>query len=404
MTGDEPQALTDCLVGEAPIAVRAIDLERLPPGIEIQPDSGYQLLAALIRTAGRPLGWVSVPVTSDGTAPTGSTLAALADRHRRQDRMTRASADGGAHISVIVATCRHAAAATGCIEAILDAAGERCEAIVVENRPGRSPVESALRLRFGTDPRVQYIEEARPGLSSARNAGLRVARGEIVAFTDDDVTVDRNWVDFLRAAFAEDDIDCVTGLIAPLELETPAQLLIERFAGYGKGFQRRVYSLAEPPLDEPLFPYAAGHFVSGANIAFRTEVLRALGGFDESLGTGTPARGCEDLDVAIRLLVAGGRLLYEPAATVWHRHPRSLSGAHRRVFDYGAALGAMLTKHLLGSDRQNILAKTPRAVTYWFDPSARKNAGRGSLPRRLFALELAGLLYGPLAYAISRAR
>ncbi|HXD55936.1 MAG TPA: glycosyltransferase [Solirubrobacteraceae bacterium] len=354
--------------------------------------------------AGRPLGWVSLPVTPDGRAPTGSTLAALADRQQRQEWKTQLPDERGPHISVVVATCRHATAATGCVEAILDAAGERCEAIVVENRPGHSTVESALRLRFGPDPRVRYLEEARPGLSSARNAGLRAARGEIVAFTDDDVTVDRNWIDFLLAAFAEDDVDCVTGLIAPLELETPAQLLIERFAGYGKGFQRRAYSLAEPPIDQPLFPYAAGHFVSGANIAFRTEALRALGGFDEALGTGTPARGCEDLDVAIRLLLAGGRLLYEPAATVWHRHPRLPGGAHRRVFDYGAALGAMLTKHILGSDRRNILTKAPRAVAYWFDPSARKNAGRGSLPRRLLALELAGLLYGPLAYAISRAR
>ena len=77
-------------------------------------------------------------------------------------------------------------------------------------------------------------------MGRARNAGLRVARGTIVAFTDDDVIVDPAWAPAVLDAFARTpDVDCVTGLILPLEFETAAQLSVERFASYGKGFVPR---------------------------------------------------------------------------------------------------------------------------------------------------------------------
>jgi GT2 family glycosyltransferase len=406
MTADALHALPDCLDGGPPIAVRTIELERLPWAVEIRPNGAgirYTHLLALVRHGGRPVGWTSIALGQDGRAAIPASLAEIAGRRAepsRPDPVRTRRAEW--LVSVVVATCGNAPATLRCVAAILASGGEICEVIVVENRPHGSSVAKALRGRFGEDPRVRYTEEHRAGLSSARNAGLREARGEIVAFTDDDVTVDADWITALRDTFALDGVDCVTGLIAPLELETPAQILIERFAGYGKGFQTRRYALADAPADEPLFPYAAGHFVSGANIAFHTETLRALGGFDPALGTGTPARGCEDLDICIRLLLAGGRLVYEPRATVWHRHPSTASGAHRRVFDYGTALGALLMKHLAGPNRAAILAKAPRGAWYFLRPGSRKNAGRAGVPKALRLLELAGVLYGPIAYMISR--
>jgi O-antigen biosynthesis protein len=308
-------------------------------------------------------------------------------------------------LSIVVATCANAELAVRCVEAIQAGATGEYEVIVVENRPACSTVEHALAERFGGDRRIRYVEEQRPGLACARNAGLRVARGELVAFTDDDVLVDSAWVPAVRAAFAaRPDVNCVTGLILPLELETPAQLLVERFASYGKGFLPRVYSLDEPPADQPLFPYTAGYFVSGANMAFRTEVLRELGGYDPVFGTGTRARGGEDFDICIRLLQAGGRLAYEPRAIIWHRHPDTHAGLRQRAFDYGAALGAMFTKQIVtGPDRWAIVSRMPQGIRYYTDPKSRKNAGRGPVfPRSLTRLERAGLLYGPVAYLASR--
>jgi GT2 family glycosyltransferase len=266
-------------------------------------------------------------------------------------------------------------------------------------------VKGALASAFPGERRVRYVEEPRPGLSAARNRGLAEACGALIAFTDDDVIVDGEWIPAIRAAFASmPGLGCVTGLILPYELETPAQLLVERFASFGKGFRPRLYSIAEPPCDQPLFPYSAGYFASGANMAFRTSVLREIGGFDAVLGTGTHARGGEDLDVCIRLLQAGRALAYEPRAIVWHRHPDSEPRLRRQVFDYGTSLGAMLTKQLVtGPDRLRMISRAPRALRYFIHPDSRKNAGRGaSFPRTLSLLERLGLCYGPVAYAISR--
>jgi GT2 family glycosyltransferase len=233
---------------------------------------------------------------------------------------------------------------------------------------------------------------------------VRAARGDVIAFTDDDVVVDPGWIRSLREAFAaQPEVGCVTGLILPLELETPTQLLVERFASYAKGFLARNYSLERPPVDQPLFPYTAGYFGSGANVAFRAEVIRELGGFDPALGTGTSARGGEDLDVFLRVLQSGRSLAYEPRAMVWHRHPADDRRLRLRAFDYGTALGATLTKQLaVGPRRRRILSLAPQGLGYFLSPASRKNAGRThGFPRALVALELTGVLWGPLAYLAS---
>ncbi len=141
-------------------------------------------------------------------------------------------------------------------------------------------------------------------------------------------------------------------------------------------------------------------------MAFRTTVLRDIGGFDSVLGTGTPARGGEDLDICIRLLQAGSGLAYEPRAIIWHRHPETHAHLRRRVFDYGAALGAMFTKQIVTEpNRWAIVSRVPQGIRYYTDPESRKNAGRGPVfPRSLTRLERAGLLYGPVAYLASRLR
>jgi O-antigen biosynthesis protein len=399
------RTLPECLDGETPIAVRLIDIEqgatelRLPISSRGNP---YRRLLVLVRRSGYPVGWVALPVSPDGMV----SLDALSSAANPAAELTDSPAKVGAEqlASVVVATCANAESVVRCVEAIQSNAGGPCEVIVVENRPACSTVEWALRERFGGDEQVRYVEERRPGLSSARNAGLRAARGEIVAFTDD-VVVDPAWLPAVRAAFAATpEVGCVTGLILPLELETPAQILVERFAGYAKGFLPRIYSLDKPPPDQPLFPYTAGYFGSGANMAFRTRALRDLGGFDPVLGTGTRARRCEDLDICIRVLQAGSRLAYEPRAIVWHRHPDTDAGLRRRAFDYGAALGAMLTKHILaGPNRWSIVSRVPQGIRYYTDPASRKNAARGPMfPRSLTRLERAGLLYGPVAYLASR--
>jgi glycosyltransferase involved in cell wall biosynthesis len=379
---------------ETPVAVRVIELEQGLPDLQLSPartGKPYRSLLALIRVDRSPVGWISCPLTADGNIPQAE-LVAVSESLAALGSGLPGKADpppvANSPLSVVVTTCAEESVVR-CVERIVSDSRRPLEVIVVENRPQRSTVESALRKRFGDDESIRYVEESRPGLSFARNAGLREAQGEIVAFTDDDI-----------------DVDCVTGLILPLELENPVQLLIERFASFGKGFTPRVYSLSAPPLNQPLFPYAAGHFGSGANMAFRVSSIRELGGFDSALGAGTPARGGEDLDICIRTLRDGKILAYEPKAIVWHRHPDTSDRLRRQAFEYGVGLGAMLGKHILfGPDRWEILSRAPRGVRYFRDPSSRKNVARGPrFPRALSRLERIGVLFGPIAYLASRVR
>lgn len=401
--------LSDHLDGEAPAAVRVIDVENGIGVIRLSPSrsgESYRRLLALLRCNGEPLGWIALPVSSDGEV----SLEPLADSfdgvpQPRSSETGSPGVDVKSLLSVVVTTCADTEMLLRCVEAIRACGDESLEIVVVENRPVLSTVQRALEDRYGGDERVRYLEEYRRGLSRARNAGLNAAQGELVAFTDDDILVDRAWLRTIRTAFERaPSVDCVTGLILPSELETQSQILVERFASFGKGFTRRTYTLADPPLDQPLFPYTAGYFGSGANMAFRTEALHRLGGFDPALGTGTRARGGEDLDICIRLLHAGGQLAYEPGVIVWHRHPDMPARLRQQVFGYGVGLGAMLSKQIVtGPDRWSIVSRALEGARYFTHPESRKNAARGPLfPRDLTRLERIGMIYGPLAYLTSR--
>jgi GT2 family glycosyltransferase len=309
-------------------------------------------------------------------------------------------------VSVVVTTCDRPFQLLRTLKDLLVQTHPSFELIVVDNRPGAGFTREAVTGRYGADPRVRYLAEPRVGLSAARNAGLAHARGAVVAFTDDDVAVDRHWLASLAQPFLQDErTACVTGLILPLELDTRAQLWFEQFGGFAKGSQRRSFDLGPGRPRDVLFPYAPGRFGSGANTAFRTAVLRALGGFAVELGVGTPARGGEDLDAYLNVLHAGHRLVYEPRALVWHPHHLDLTGLSRQIHRYGIGLSAALSKRLAGGrdERRAILRRLPAGLAYAVHPGSAKNRSKGpGYPARLTLLELAGMLCGPVAYGLAR--
>jgi GT2 family glycosyltransferase len=305
-------------------------------------------------------------------------------------------------MSVVVTTCGKDESVTQAVASILDCDPGPLEVIVVENRPRNSTVAATIRRHFGADARVSCVMESRVGLSHARNAGLAVATGDAVAFTDDDVTVDRNWIGGLARGFAgERGVGCVTGLILPADLETPSQVQVEQFAGFGKGWQRRVFHISKPT--SVLFPFAAGEFGSGACTALRRDVAIKLGGFAGELGAGTRARGGEDLDLYVRVLLAGHSIVYDPAAILWHRHPDHPKHLRSEIFSYGVGLSAMMTKQLMDGHARAILERIPAAVRFLRDPGSRKNVRKGSAyPREFDWIERAGFAAGPFAYLASR--
>jgi glycosyltransferase involved in cell wall biosynthesis len=296
----------------------------------------------------------------------------------------------------------------GLVRSLLDGQGAAPdEILVVDNRPADPRTRDCVERDFGAEPRVRYLAEPVAGASRARNRGLREARGDTVAFLDDDVAVDPGWLRAVHEVWATTPgVGAVTGLILPAELDTAAQLLVQAYGGFDKGFTRRVFDLDAHRLDHPLYPYLVGAYGSGANAVFDRARLVRLGGFDEGLGPGTPTRSGEDLDVLLRTVLDGAAVVYEPAALVRHHHRSDYAGVRAMAFDYGVGLSALYAKHLLGSPR-GLLAigrRLPAGLGLLLGPGSRRNAHRrdAEYPAELTVRELLGVTAGPLALVRSR--
>lgn len=267
------------------------------------------------------------------------------------------------------------------------------DVLVVDN----APTSEATRRTVEGFPRVRYVREPRRGLNAARNRALREARGDVVAFTDDDAVPEPGWLDALLANFGDPRVLCVTGLTLPLELETEAQELFEQYSPFARGFVRRVF---DGNRDNPLHVGPVG---AGANMAVRRSALARVGPFDERLDGGTPTRSGGDHEMFARILTAGHRIVYDPAAVSWHRHRRSREELLDTLHGYGVGVYAMWTGMLLERRELGVL----KLAWLWFRHGQwphvwrtwRRSAGEdGALVRA----ELRGCLRGPRAWLAAR--
>jgi GT2 family glycosyltransferase len=313
---------------------------------------------------------------------------------------------GGDHPMVSVVVCTRDRP-DSVITALVGLTGLRYpsfEIVVVDNAPTSSATREAVLAQFGGDSRVRYVCEPRPGLSRARNRGVAEAAAEIVAFTDDDVRVDPWWLDGIMRGFrASPGASCVTGLIATAQLENSAQLYFHLREGWGTACERRVFDLEGNRDESPLYPYSPGIFGAGANFAMSRTALKEIGGFDEALGAGTISGGGEDLDMFMRVILAGHRLVYEPSAIVWHFHRTDLAELTRQMRAYGTGCTAALTAIVIKNPRSRLELppRIGRGVLRLFTLSDRVR-DNPTLPSGLMRREIRGLLAGPWLYLKAR--
>jgi O-antigen biosynthesis protein len=308
-------------------------------------------------------------------------------------------------ISVVVATRERPQYLTACLDSLARLDYPNYEVVVVDNDPVTDATATLMSRR--SDTNLRYAREARRGLAAAHNCGLEHTSGSIIAFTDDDVIVDRNWLTEVAGAFRMvPDVACVTGLIMPAELQTPAQLLLETHGHFSKGFTQRLVNRHGHRPHDPLFPFAVGQLGSGANMSFSRECLGELRGFDPATGVGTVTHGGDDLAAFFSVLAAGHSLVYQPRALVWHHHRRELASLSRQAYGYGVGLGAYLMSGLVHHPALigRALRCAPAALTYAFPGSPRNPRAGTSWPRRLIWKEWQGIVFGPVAYCVSRWR
>jgi peptidoglycan/xylan/chitin deacetylase (PgdA/CDA1 family)/GT2 family glycosyltransferase len=407
--------------GHVPVAVLDVELSRPP----VEPDP-RRPAEVLVRLHGHPIGTVHVPPRGSLTAKVTEELGDAVAEHLATDGLAPVDEPPGVprqeppwpchrvaaptrSTSVVIPTVGRPRYVVDLVRSLLDGDVPPDEVIVVDNRPANPATAEALAQAFADEPRVRYLAEPVAGASLARNTGLHAARGDLVAFLDDDVAADRAWLASVHGAWdATPDVGAVTGLILPTELETHGQQLVQAYGGFDKGFTRRVFNLSEHRVDHPLYPYLVGAYGSGANAVFDRAAITALGGFDTRLGPGTPTRAGEDLDVLLRTVLAGRAIVYEPGALVRHHHRTDDAGLRQMAYDYGIGLSALFVKHLT-TDPRSLLAigrRLPAGLRLLLAPGSARNAHRreARYPAALTLRELLGIVAGPLAFARSARR
>ena len=244
---------------------------------------------------------------------------------------TRSEVLDGSQVTIVVCTRDRPRLLEGCLMAI-SSQEPKCAEIVVVDNAGTNPLTRDIAESFD----AIVVAEPSAGLDRARNAGFRAASRPIVAYVDDDARVDRYFSGALGAAFRSPQIQVVTGLVLPAELDTFAQRAFEEIeGGMRKGFSPSIFERRRVGLQ-------AFRVGVGTNMAFRRQLLEELGGFDPRFDVGTSIRGAGDLDMFWRCLNAGIAIVYDPNVLVRHIHRRDRLGLLHQMRDNGMAYSAFL--------------------------------------------------------------
>jgi GT2 family glycosyltransferase len=387
------------------MAYAIVDVESTAPLPELELRPREDGVFILLRAGGRPVHY-TMHALSPGARLDPTELGGILGRpaaHALLEEALRAELCPpitARPVGLTVAVCTRARAdlLAACLHSVLalrpaeTGDPRHFDVLVIDNDP---PDDATERL-VATLPGVRYAPERRPGLDFARNRALAEAKGTWTAFLDDDVVVDRWWLEGLEEAVAEHpDAASVTGLVLPSELATDAQITFERRGGFGRACRKMRFAGPAGP-DNPLFPLGAGIFGAGCNMVLRTEAVRALGGFDEALDTGPPLPGGGDLDIWSRLARAGHPLVYEPRLLVFHRHRPDHASLRRQYWSWGEGFMAYLSKTARNDAGER--RKAARLAAWWLryetaNVAASLHPG-AELPADLAFAELLGGLAG----------
>lgn len=187
-------------------------------------------------------------------------------------------------------------------------------------------------------------------MNRARNIGWRAARHELIAYVDDDVTVDLAWAEgFSKSAAAYPAAAFITGRLSALD----------------DGSQRHGDVAVKDDTEAAVLDRGTrGDLGHGANLLVRASALAAVGGWDESMGAGARFTSSPEADLYDRLFLAGLHGRYEPLARAWHEQWRSPRQLIQLDWRYGFGNGARLAK-LVRGDRPRARQIAGEALWSW---------------------------------------
>ncbi len=221
------------------------------------------------------------------------------------------------------------------------------ELIVVADAEGLSALSD-----LGIAGRIKTAEQTEANISAARNQGVALAAGEIIAFLDDDAVPEPSWLCHLAKAFENEEVVAAAGLVLGrngISRQWGPQAVSRT------GQEIELSTLGEEP-HIPLAPEGFAPKLHGTNMGIRAAPLRAMGGFD-------PAYRffLDETDLAMRLWRAGHQIAYVPRAVMHHGFApsarRHASRAPRSLWEIGASTAVFLRKHADPSELDpNLLA------------------------------------------------
>lgn len=214
----------------------------------------------------------------------------------------------------------------------LDFPENKYEILIVDNG-SRDRTLEIIRHHQLTSSQIKLFFEKIESSYAARNTGVRNATGEIIAFTDVDCVVDKNWLINIAKSFSENSISCVAGKI----ISGKGQSIVERYSA-------KIDILSQKnTLNSEFLPYP-----QTANAAYKKDIFNKIGCFDEKLTSGG------DADFAWRMqLETDSRILYVPNAIVIHEHRTNIKGLFKQNFRYGYGSVGLYKKYKKYMDLKN---------------------------------------------------
>lgn len=218
-------------------------------------------------------------------------------------------------LSVVVASYRRSEPLELCLEDLASQATERTFEVVLVLQAYPAGEAGRIREKFSARLELQVAEFAEGlGTSRARNAGLAMSRGDIVAFLDDDVRLPSTWVGAMTGFYDDPGIGGVGGFVDHPGHYNPARNAAYRILGLTSNRYRldwggfNVGPASHPAKDQP------AEWLSGGNMSFRRHAMNAVGGFDEALGSFWH----EDVDVAHRVSRNGWKMISSARVAIEH--------------------------------------------------------------------------------------
>jgi GT2 family glycosyltransferase len=308
----------------------------------------------------------SLPISSVETRPSERAPHVTSDGHPRTRPNT----------SLIICSRNRPQLLCQTVQSVLAGSEVPTEFVIVDQSESTNgELEQLAAAEAGTD--IRYLRSATRGLSSALNAGIRAARYERLLFTHDDVSVDPHWHQIIVDALlgAREPI-VVTGQVLPESVGREGGWFVPstKIDPTPRTFSGRIWS-------DPLYPL---------NMAMDRRTFEIVGPFDERLGPGTPFPAAEDNDYGYRVLEAGCRIEYVPAAVVVHRAWRNDVVSLRWAYALGQ--GGFYAKHLRARDWY--IARRAGRELRRYVTLATQHALHRDVRARWYAASSVGLLVG----------